>query len=123
MVDVAEERRGSYPALRLSWYLRYMRGTPVASIAAGTNGGQSTVYAVIGEVRNAILEEKELEYEFNWGSTSWLGYVAETFKLKFATRLFGRCVGALDGISIRIQKPGQLANCAAYYCGRKCFYR
>ena len=56
--------------------------------------------------QNAILEEKELEYEFKWGSTSWLGYVAETFKLKFATRLFGRCVGALDGISIRIQKPG-----------------
>ena len=53
------------------------------------------MYAVIGDVRNAIPGEEELKFEFKWGFTSWLGYVAETFKLKFATCLFGRRMVAL----------------------------
>ena len=87
-----------------------MRGDAAPSIASETNGGVSTVYAVINQVRDAILEEPDLDYKFPWGSFSLLSYIASTFMKKFATRLFGRCVGALDGISIRIQKPGQLAN-------------
>jgi len=89
-------------------------------ISAHYELGNKTVYVVFHEM--CLVLDKVLHFPKLPKTEAELTKVAQSFKVsrKAVSPLDG-CVGALDGICIKIAKPDKANNPAFFYC-RKGFY-
>ena len=119
-VDMESYKGNVPPELRLAVTIRLLGGSRVGDVMSCFNVGRSTAYAIFHEgiaVLDGVLHLPLLPK-----THEGLGKLAKGFKCLRATPnpLTG-CVGALDGICIKIIKPPASFNPALFYC-RKGYY-
>lgn len=122
--DVAMARRAGRevvsPEARLGILLRLMAGETVYGCMSSFEVGRSTVYQVFRESRetlNDILDLSGLPESF-----AGLKALSDSFQTsRSPPNPLPGCVGALDGIAIRIKKPSRDESPATFYC-RKGYY-
>ena len=110
--------------LRVSICLRFLAGGSVYDIALVHGVAPQTVYSIVGQVLEAIMNCPALQISFPTDHEEQ-ARIAEGFRA-VSTASFDCCVGAIDGILIWIEKPSE-SSCeswnhlqsGAFFCGRK----
>jgi hypothetical protein len=90
------------PELLLSMALRFLAGGSYLDIYQMHGVGQSTMFHAIPMVCHAIATEFPLEFPID--DEDALSEIASQFD-KVGQGLLTRCVGALDGIALKIKRP------------------
>lgn len=113
-------RRTLCAEARLGILLRMMGGESVTGCMSAFEVGRSTVYHVLNETE-AILNH-ELDLPGLPDTFDGLKKLSDGFQLsRYPPSPLPGCVGALDGISIKIKKPSNSEHPATFYC-RKGYY-
>lgn len=106
--------------VRIGLFLRMMSGASHHDLGLAFGVGASTVYQVFKSVMEVVLEEmrfQEIPADFNGLKECALEF-AESRPV--SNPLQG-CIGSLDGIAVRVEKPSSKWNPAQFYC-RKEYY-
>lgn len=108
------------PDVRLGITLRLLSGASYLDVMLTYRLAQSTVYVVFHDTCDAIMDTLRLPGLPK--SVRELENMAHDFKTSRAhPNPLSGCVGAVDGISVRIRKPHHTERPAAYFC-RKGYY-
>jgi DDE superfamily endonuclease len=105
---------------RLSMTLRWLAGGSYLDISLSHHVATSSFYHVVDKTLMDLNEA--LKINFNFRDAAYLNKISAGFSRHGRSPLSG-CVGALDGIAIKIQEPcrGSIANPSTYY-NRKGFF-
>ena len=127
-LHVAQANRSSVgeviPEVRLCCALRWLAGGAVTDIARIHRVSRAEVYKTVWIVADAINES----YPFSFPASDDLdGLLAleRGFRSKSSRQCFKGCVGAVDGITVKIRRPRfptETLNPARFFCGRKKFF-
>jgi len=114
------------PEVKLAITLRYLAGGQLLDIADNFGYKISTAYQAKESTISAILELGSSGtvglIEFEHSNEEWLSEKAALYRGARATNpLADRCVAAVDGLAIEIQRPGK-EYAPAQYANRKGFY-
>ena len=115
-----EARTTIKPAARLGITLRLLAGGSYLDEMRHYGIGRTTVYEIFKDTRRSIL--RKLRFPDPLQSDEKLQLLADDFKSsrKTMSPLTG-CIGALDGICIKIKQPESHHGPAGFYC-RKGYY-
>ena len=105
--------------VQLSACLRFLAGGSYLDICWSHGIARATLYAVVERVLPALDRIDALNLRFPINDLSWLATKARGFQARFDNPLYG-CVGALDGLAVRIVRPS-VPNSQAYF-NRKGFF-
>ena len=103
------------PELKLSMFLRWVAGGADLDIADMHGVARSTFYHHLWEVAEAIEEAYELPL---LDAVDKMDSRLEQFEEGFANMSHGvlrGCIGAIDGLAVKIEKP-RTVDASAYYC-------
>lgn len=113
-------RRTISPEARLGILLRMMSGETVYGCMSAFEVGRSTVYQVFYETKTAL--DRALNLPGLPDTFQGLKKLSDDFQCsRSPPNMLPGCVGALDGIAIRIKKPSNSEHPATFYC-RKGYY-
>jgi hypothetical protein len=115
-------RDGRIPAItRLSMTLRWLAGGSYFDISLSNHVATSSFYHVVDKTLMDLNEILNINFKF--GDTAYLDQISAGFSRHGRSPLSG-CVGALDGIAIKIQEPcrGTVENPSTYYYRKDCCF-
>ena len=106
--------------LHLALTLRFLAGACIQDLWLQYGVSRSYCYDIIWKTVDAINIALDIKTDFSDIDTC--ARIAEGFAAKSTEGLFSHCIGAIDGIQIKIRCPGpHVKNRRSYFC-RKGFY-
>lgn len=109
------------PEQRLAITLRFLAGGQALDLVDMAPVGLSTIYAIVWKTIAVINECKELEYKFDISPEACKQRAEEFRRRSSAPEAFANCVGAIDGLFIRINGRcvKETNNPRAFFSGHK----
>ena len=109
-----------HPGMALLGCLRWLAGGSIHEVRRVVGCSRSAAFALVGAVLDAINECRRLRVR--WPRTPeerWK--VAAGFREKSLKYIIRRCLGAVDGITIKMKKPGKREHVCPdrFYSGHK----
>ena len=122
------ERSSSGPvasAVRLSMTLRYLAGGNVNDIYRMHGVSRDEMYKSVWVVVDAINNHPSFGMVFPIDDDERLAHIEAGFRAKSTNQLHRGCVGAIDGLFVKIRRPNyptEDEHPARFFCGRKKAY-
>ncbi|CAN0226158.1 unnamed protein product, partial [Scytosiphon promiscuus] len=104
----------------LAGALRWLAGGTIEEVMMGPNVAKSTAYRMVHDGIDAIVQCKRLRIKFPQ-TPEELQESADGFRARSSEDVLKRCVGAADGLIIRILKPNKAEHACPdrFYSGHK----
>ena len=106
------------PELQLSMALRFFAGASYLDVALYHGGHRATFFSALWRVINAINGRDEFKLRFPGHDVAALEEISNGFQRRFDNPLSG-CVGAVDGLVVKILRPGRDCPNSRSYFNRK----
>jgi hypothetical protein len=105
-----------YPELVVAIGIRWLAGGSYHDIKDFCRVSRSSFYRVRNLFMDACLQAPEIQIQFR-STDAELNEAAESFKARSTHFFFLKCVGALDGLLVKIIQPGNVENPRDYFSG------